>query len=107
MTPKIDADRVSHRDDFYSDPISNLRDVKIPRNDGDDLPAVALHLLQRRCRHFVHVALCSDVFLHSIGGRYPMERVLAAVRVGPSTTEIRDFPMPDITEDSALLKMEV
>ena len=36
-----------------------------------------------------------------------MERVLAAVRVGPSKTEIRDFPMPDIPQDSALLKMEV
>jgi threonine dehydrogenase-like Zn-dependent dehydrogenase len=36
-----------------------------------------------------------------------MERVLAAVRVAPGTTEIRDFPMPDIPEDSALLKMEV
>ena len=36
-----------------------------------------------------------------------MERVLAAVRVAPGTTEIREFPMPDIPEDSALLKMEV
>jgi len=36
-----------------------------------------------------------------------VERVLAAVRVGPSKTEIRDFPMPDIPQDSALLKMEV
>ncbi len=36
-----------------------------------------------------------------------MENVLAAVRVGPSKTEIREFPMPDIPEDSALLKMEV
>jgi threonine dehydrogenase-like Zn-dependent dehydrogenase len=36
-----------------------------------------------------------------------VEKVLAAVRVGPSKTEIRDFPMPDIPSDSALLKMEV
>jgi threonine dehydrogenase-like Zn-dependent dehydrogenase len=36
-----------------------------------------------------------------------LETVLAAVRVGPSKTEIRDFPMPDIPPDSALLKMEV
>jgi threonine dehydrogenase-like Zn-dependent dehydrogenase len=36
-----------------------------------------------------------------------MEKVQAAVRVGPSSTEIRSFPMPDIQEDSALLKMEV
>ncbi len=36
-----------------------------------------------------------------------MESVLAAVRVAPSKTEIREFPMPDIPPDSALLKMEV
>jgi threonine dehydrogenase-like Zn-dependent dehydrogenase len=36
-----------------------------------------------------------------------VEKVLAAVRVGPSKTEIRDFPMPEIPADSALLKMEV
>lgn len=36
-----------------------------------------------------------------------MGQVLAAVRVGPSRTEIRDFPMPDIPQGSALLKMEV
>ena len=35
------------------------------------------------------------------------ETVLAAVRTGPSKTEIRDYPMPDIPEDAALLKMEV
>lgn len=36
-----------------------------------------------------------------------MEKVLAAVRTGPGTTEIREFPMPSIPEDAALLKMEV
>ena len=36
-----------------------------------------------------------------------MESVLAAVRVAPSKTEIREFPMPDIPADGALLKMEV
>ena len=36
-----------------------------------------------------------------------MESVLAAVRVAPGKTEIREFPMPDIPPDSALLKMEV
>ena len=36
-----------------------------------------------------------------------MEKVLAAVRTGPSRTEIREYPMPDIPADSALLKMEV
>ena len=36
-----------------------------------------------------------------------MEKVQAAVKTGPSKTEIREFPMPDIPEDGALLKMEV
>jgi threonine dehydrogenase-like Zn-dependent dehydrogenase len=35
------------------------------------------------------------------------ERVLAAVRTGPSRTELREFPMPDIPDDGALLKVEV
>src|SRR6185503_13558757 len=35
------------------------------------------------------------------------EKVLAAVRTGPSRTEFREFPMPAIPEDSALMKMEV
>jgi threonine dehydrogenase-like Zn-dependent dehydrogenase len=35
------------------------------------------------------------------------EKVLAAVRTAPSTTEIHEYPMPDIPEDSALMKMEV
>lgn len=35
------------------------------------------------------------------------ERVLAAVRTAPSTTELREFPMPDIPDDGALLRMEV
>ncbi|HEX4557101.1 MAG TPA: alcohol dehydrogenase catalytic domain-containing protein, partial [Xanthobacteraceae bacterium] len=35
------------------------------------------------------------------------EKVLAAVRTAPSKTEIREFPMPDIAEDAALMKMEV
>ncbi|HWP24768.1 MAG TPA: zinc-binding dehydrogenase [Xanthobacteraceae bacterium] len=35
------------------------------------------------------------------------EKVLAAVRVGPGKTEFREFPMPDIPPDAALLKMEV
>ena len=36
-----------------------------------------------------------------------MESVRAAVRVAPSKTEIREFPMPEIPPDGALLKMEV
>ncbi len=35
------------------------------------------------------------------------EQVLAAVRIGPSRTELREYPMPEIPEDGALLKMEV
>ena len=35
------------------------------------------------------------------------EQVLAAVRTGPSTTELREYPMPDIPGDGALLKVEV
>ena len=36
-----------------------------------------------------------------------MEKVLAAVKVGPSKTEIREFPMPEIPDDGALMKIEV
>ncbi|OGA95994.1 MAG: alcohol dehydrogenase [Burkholderiales bacterium RIFCSPHIGHO2_12_FULL_61_11] len=36
-----------------------------------------------------------------------MGKVLAAVKVGPSKIEIREFPMPDVPEDGALLRMEV
>ncbi len=35
------------------------------------------------------------------------EQVLAAVRTAPGTTELREFPMPDIPGDGALLKVEV
>jgi threonine dehydrogenase-like Zn-dependent dehydrogenase len=35
------------------------------------------------------------------------ERVLAAVRTGPGRTELREFPMPDIPDDGALLQVEV
>jgi len=36
-----------------------------------------------------------------------VQSVLAAVRVAPGTTEIREFPMPEIGPDCALLKMVV
>jgi threonine dehydrogenase-like Zn-dependent dehydrogenase len=35
------------------------------------------------------------------------EQVLAAVRTAPRTTELREFPMPEIPADGALLKVEV
>src|SRR6187455_2431071 len=34
-------------------------------------------------------------------------KTLAALKVGPSTTELREFDLPDVPEDAALLKMEV
>src|ERR1700686_5488220 len=45
----------------------------------------------------------SDLFARS----RPMEKVLASVKVGAGKLELRDFPMPQIDEESALLKMEV
>lgn len=35
------------------------------------------------------------------------ELVLAAVRTGPGRTELREFPMPNVPDDGALLKVEV
>ena len=35
------------------------------------------------------------------------EQVVAAVRTGPGRTELREFPMPDIPDDGALLKVDV
>jgi len=35
------------------------------------------------------------------------EQVLAAVRTAPGKTEIREFPMPEISDDDALTKVEV
>jgi threonine dehydrogenase-like Zn-dependent dehydrogenase len=36
-----------------------------------------------------------------------VEKVLASVKVGPGKLELRDFPMPQLDDESALLKMEV
>jgi threonine dehydrogenase-like Zn-dependent dehydrogenase len=36
-----------------------------------------------------------------------VEQVLAAVRTGPGKTELREYPMPEIAADAALMKMEV
>ncbi len=35
------------------------------------------------------------------------EQALAAVRTGPRTTELREFPLPDVGDDDALLRVEV
>jgi threonine dehydrogenase-like Zn-dependent dehydrogenase len=35
------------------------------------------------------------------------EQVLAAVRTGPGTTEFREYPLPDVPADGALMKVEV
>lgn len=35
------------------------------------------------------------------------EKVLAAVRTAPGTTQVREYPMPDIADDAALMKVEV
>jgi threonine dehydrogenase-like Zn-dependent dehydrogenase len=35
------------------------------------------------------------------------EQVLAAVRTGPGRTEFREYPMPEVPDDGALLKVEV
>ena len=35
------------------------------------------------------------------------ETVLAAVRTAPRTTELREFPMPDLPDDGALLRVDV
>lgn len=36
-----------------------------------------------------------------------MSKVVAAVKTGPSEIELREFPMPEIDDESALLRMEV
>jgi threonine dehydrogenase-like Zn-dependent dehydrogenase len=41
------------------------------------------------------------------GASFMGEHVLAAVRTGPGRTEFREFPMPGIPDDAALLKVEV
>jgi threonine dehydrogenase-like Zn-dependent dehydrogenase len=35
------------------------------------------------------------------------ERIVAAVKVGPATTELREMPLPEVPPDAALMKVEV
>jgi threonine dehydrogenase-like Zn-dependent dehydrogenase len=35
------------------------------------------------------------------------QKALAALKIGPSTTELREFDLPDIASDAALMRMEV
>jgi threonine dehydrogenase-like Zn-dependent dehydrogenase len=41
------------------------------------------------------------------GEKNVVEKVTAAVRIAPQTTEFREYDMPDIPDDAALLKVEV
>jgi threonine dehydrogenase-like Zn-dependent dehydrogenase len=41
------------------------------------------------------------------GGRQVADKMLAALKVGPATTELRELDLPEIPPDAALLKMEV
>src|SRR6266702_2994409 len=102
MTPEVDADRVSHGQNIDGNAICDLSDLKIPGDHTYDLSAVTLHLLQDGYGDFIHSAI---IEFHAQENK--LEKILAAVRTGPSQTEIREFPMPDIPEDSALRKMEV
>jgi len=102
MTPEVHPDRVSHRQNIDSDAIGDLSDLKIPCDETNDLLAVAFHLFKDRQGDFIHSAIIKFQAQEN-----KLEKVLAAVRTGPSQTEIREFPIPDIPEDSALMKMEV
>src|SRR5437867_2829142 len=56
MSPQIDADGVSDRDDLHSSAIRNLGDLEVPGDDADDLSSVPFHRLKRRNSHFIHKA---------------------------------------------------
>lgn len=51
-----------------------------------------------------HVIATVQMYL---GREQLAETVLAAVRTGASKTEFREFPMPDVPDDGALLRVEV
>jgi threonine dehydrogenase-like Zn-dependent dehydrogenase len=105
--PKVNPNRISNGDDVDAGAIGDARNLEVPADNSNDLAPAALHLVQHGDGDPVHDLLFPDVFLHDVEGNDSMEKVLAAVRVGPGTTEIREFPMPDISSDSALMKMEV
>ena len=47
VAPQIDPHRVSHGHDIHAGAIHDLRDLKVPGHDSDDLLAGPLHLLKR------------------------------------------------------------
>ena len=102
MTPEVHPDRVADRQNIHSNTIGDLSNLKIPCDETHDLLTVAFHLLEGWYRDFIHSAIIKFQAQEN-----KLEKILAAVRTGPSQTEIREFPIPDIPEDSALMKMEV
>ena len=54
MTPEVDADRVSDRQNIDGNAICDLSDLKIPGDHTYDLSTVRLHLLQGGYGDFIH-----------------------------------------------------
>src|SRR6266498_2302637 len=54
VPPEIHADGIAHRYQIHSGAVRDSRHLGVPGDHADDLPAVALHLLKRRNRHFLH-----------------------------------------------------
>ena len=51
MSPEIDADRVSHRDDVNAGAIGDLRHLMVVDDHADDLAPILFHPLERGQRH--------------------------------------------------------
>jgi hypothetical protein len=60
LPPEVDPDGVAHRDDVHAGAVHDLRHLVVVDHHRDDLPPVALHLLQRRD---------DDPFRHASAGR--------------------------------------
>src|SRR5256885_20774 len=50
-SPQVDADRVADRQHVGAGAIRDRGELAVVHDDGDDLPVLALHLLQRGNRH--------------------------------------------------------